>query len=54
MTKKKGSLMTVIVGSILLAVIITAVSIEGFSIISTVQNNTTQSESYKARLMEDI
>lgn len=54
MEKKKGSLMTAIVCSILLAVILTAVSIELFSVITTVNNNNTQSASYKERLLEDI
>ncbi|MCR5397282.1 MAG: cache domain-containing protein [Lachnospiraceae bacterium] len=54
MKRKQGSLMTAIVGSILLAVIITAVMIEGFSIYSTVTNNAEQTEAYKSRLLEDI
>ncbi len=54
MTRKKGSLMTVIVGSIFLAVLVTALLIETFSVVSTVSNNKTQSEEYKERLLEDI
>ncbi len=54
MEKKNGSLMTAIVCSILLSVILTAVSIELFSVITTVNNNTAQSASYKERLLEDI
>ncbi|MCR4675008.1 MAG: cache domain-containing protein [Lachnospiraceae bacterium] len=54
MAKKKGSLMTAIVGSILLAVIITAVSIEAFSVYNTVKNDSAQSKEYKDRLTEDI
>nr|MCR5102227.1 cache domain-containing protein [Butyrivibrio sp.] len=54
MNKKRGSLMTVIVGAIVLAVVITALCIEGFSVISTVQINDKQTEAYRARLLEDI
>ncbi|MCR5468419.1 MAG: cache domain-containing protein [Lachnospiraceae bacterium] len=54
MKKKRGSLMTVIVGSILLAVIITAALIEVFSISNTVSFNNTQTEAYRERLLDDI
>ncbi len=54
MAKKRGSLMTVIVGSILLAVVITAILIEVVSVMGTVSINETQSEAYRERLMQDI
>ncbi len=54
MSKKRGSLMTVIVGSILLAVIITAVLIEVFSVSSTVSTNASQTAAYRERLVQDI
>ncbi len=54
MDKKKGSLMLPIVGSIFLAVVITAVSIAGFNMYSTIKTNATQTEAYESRLREDI
>lgn len=54
MKKKRGSLMMVIVGSIFLAVFITAVLIEAFSVVNTLNNNATQSAAYTERLTEDI
>lgn len=54
MEKKRGSLMTVIVGAIFLAVFISAVAIEAFSITSTIATNNDQTEAYSSRLLEDI
>lgn len=54
MAKKRGSLMTVIVAAILLAVVITTLSIEVFSINSTVSTNTKRTNEYRSRLEEDI
>ncbi len=54
MEKKRGSLMTPIVGSIFLAVFITAVCIAAFNIVNNVSNNTEQTEAYTLRLLEDI
>ncbi len=54
MEKKSGSLMLPIVGSIILAVVITAVFITGFNMYSTVKTNASQSEAYESRLREDI
>lgn len=54
MAKKRGSLMTVIVAAILLAVVITTLSIEVFSINSTVSTNTKRANEYRSRLEEDI
>lgn len=54
MAKKRGSLMTVIVAAILLAVVITTLSIEIFSINSTVSTNTKRANEYRSRLEEDI
>ncbi len=54
MDKKHGSLMLPIVGSIFLAVVITAVSIAGFNIYSTISTNVSQTEAYQNRLREDI
>ncbi|MCR5273295.1 MAG: cache domain-containing protein [Lachnospiraceae bacterium] len=54
MKKKRGSLMTVIIGSILLAVILTAVLIELFSVTSTISNNEVQTAAYRERLLEDV
>ena len=53
MEKKRGSLMTVIVGVILGAVIITGLAIDVFSVISTLNTNKEQTEAYRSRLMED-
>ena len=54
MEKKSGSLMIPIVGSIILAVVITAISIAGFNMYSTIKTNTSQTEAYESRLREDI
>ncbi len=54
MDKKHGSLMLPIVGSIFLAVVITAVSIAGFNMYSTIKNNASQTQAYESRLREDI
>jgi methyl-accepting chemotaxis protein len=54
MGKKRGSLMVVIVGSIILSVLITAVAIEIFSISSTIKTNTDQTAAYRSRLLEDV
>ena len=54
MEKKNGSLMLPIVGSIFLAVVITAVSIAGFNLYSTIKTNASQAEAYESRLREDI
>ncbi len=54
MEKKTGSLMLPIVGSIFLAVVITAVSIAGFNLYSTIKANASQAEAYESRLREDI
>ncbi len=54
MEKKNGSLMLPIVGSIFLAVVITAISIAGFNMYSTIQTNASQTEAYVSRLREDI
>ena len=52
--KMKGSLMLPIVGSIFLAVVITAISIAGFNMFNTIRNNSKQMEDYENRLREDI
>ena len=54
MEKKRGSLLYIIVGSIILSVLITAVVIEIFSISSTLSTNAAQTEAYRSRLLEDI
>ncbi|SFP93811.1 methyl-accepting chemotaxis sensory transducer with Cache sensor [Butyrivibrio proteoclasticus] len=54
MEKKHGSLMLPIVGSIILAVLITALSIEIFSVVNNVTNNDSQTNSYRERILEDI
>ncbi len=54
MEKKKGSLMYLIMGVIMTAVIITGVVIEIFSVSSTISTNATQAEAYRNRLLEDI
>ena len=54
MEKKSGSLMLPIVGSIILAVVITAVAIAGFNMYSTIKTTSEQTEAYKARLLEDV
>jgi methyl-accepting chemotaxis protein len=54
MEKKRGSLMLPIVGSIILAVLITALSIEIFSVVNNVSSNGTQTNSYRDRILEDI
>ena len=54
MEKKNGSLMLPIVGSIILAVVITAFSIAGFNMFTTIKANTSQAEAYENRLREDI
>ncbi|MCR5580059.1 MAG: cache domain-containing protein [Pseudobutyrivibrio sp.] len=51
--KKRGSLKTILVAVILLSVVATAVIISGFSIMSTVSTNETQTEAYGERLLED-
>ena len=54
MEKKRGSLLYIIVGSIILSVLITSVVIEIFSISSTLSTNAAQTEAYRSRLLEDI
>ena len=54
MEKKSGSLMLPIVGSIILAVVITAFSIAGFNMYSTIKTNASQAQAYENRLREDI
>ena len=54
MEKKRGSLMLPIVGSIILAVLITALSIEIFSVVNSVNSNGSQTNSYRERILEDI
>ena len=54
MTKKRGSLKTVLVAVILLSVVATAVLISGFSIVNTVSTNQTQTAAYKERLLDDV
>ena len=54
MEKKRGSLMLPIVGSIILAVLITALSIEIFSVVNSVTSNGTQTNSYRDRILSDI
>ncbi len=54
MEKKRGSLMYIIVSSIILSVLITAVAIEIFSIRSTLSTNEDQTEAYRSRLLEDV
>ena len=54
MEKKRGSLLYVIVGVILCAVIVPAILIELFAITNTIRTNATQSEVYRSRLEEDI
>ena len=52
--KKRGSLKTILVGAIVMSVIVTAVIISIFTIISTVNNNNAQTEAYKSRLLDDV
>ncbi|MBO6242377.1 MAG: cache domain-containing protein [Butyrivibrio sp.] len=54
MSKKRGSLMYVIVFAILCAVLVTAIAIEVFSVTSTISTNNDQTEAYRSRLVEDI
>ena len=54
MEKKRGSLLYVIAGVILVAVIATGVLIEAFSISSTIATNNEQTEAYTERLLADI
>lgn len=54
MEKKRGSLMTVIMGVVLGAVVITGFIIAIFSINSTIAYNKVQTEAYTERLTEDI
>ncbi len=54
MEKKQGSLMLPIVGSIILAVVITALCISTFNIVNNISSNSGQTEAYVARLTEDI
>nr|WP_026652226.1 methyl-accepting chemotaxis protein [Butyrivibrio proteoclasticus] len=54
MEKKRGSLMTVIVGAILGAVILTGVMVELFSINSTIAYNRVNTAAYTERLTDDI
>ena len=53
MEGKKGSLKIVIIATVLLAVIITGVIIEVFSVTSTISINSSQAQAYRDRLMED-
>ncbi len=54
MKKKSGSLLYVIVASIILSVLITAVAIEIFSIRNSISTNASQTEAYRSRLLEDV
>lgn len=54
MEKKHGSLMLPIVGSIILAVVITAVCIAGFNVYSSVKATNEQTKAYKDRLLDDV
>lgn len=54
MEKKRGSLMLPIVGSIILAVVVTAICIEVFSVTNTIKTNANQTSAYTERLTEDI
>ncbi|SDB04242.1 methyl-accepting chemotaxis sensory transducer with Cache sensor [Pseudobutyrivibrio sp. YE44] len=54
MEQKRGSLKTVLIAVILAAVVLTAVIISVFTIISTLNTNSTQTEAYSSRLLEDI
>ncbi len=54
MEKKRGSLLYLVVVSIFLSVLVTAIAIEAFSISSTISTNKTQTEAYRSRLLEDI
>ncbi|MCR5666631.1 MAG: methyl-accepting chemotaxis protein [Eubacterium sp.] len=54
MKKRQGSLKTVIVLAILLAVVVTAVLIEVFSVTGTIKNNEEQTAAYRERLLDDI
>lgn len=54
MDKKRGSLMLPIVSSIILAVLITAMSILVFSVVNNVTSNGSQTNSYSERLLLDI
>jgi methyl-accepting chemotaxis protein len=54
MEKKHGSLMLPIVGSIFLAVVITAISISALNMYSTISTNGKQTDAYETRLREDI
>ena len=54
MEKKTGSLMLPIVGSIILAVLVTAISITAFNLYSTIKTNESQTAAYERRLREDI
>ena len=52
--KKRGSLLFVILSVILSLVIATGVIIDVFSIISTIRNNSTQTQAYRTRLEDDV
>ncbi|WP_026668913.1 methyl-accepting chemotaxis protein [Butyrivibrio sp. AE3006] len=54
MEKKRGSLLYVIAGVFVIAVVTTGVLIEAFSINSTIATNNEQTEAYTQRLLEDI
>ncbi len=54
MNKKRGSLRYLIIAVILCAVITTGVLIVLFSVVSTVNTTTKQTEAYRARLLEDV
>ncbi len=54
MNKKRGSLRYLIIAVILCAVIVTGACIELFSVISTIQTNSQQTEAYAERLLDDV
>ncbi len=54
MEKKKGSLMLPIVGSIIIAVFVTAISIVLFSVFNSISSTSSQTAAYEERLLGDI
>ncbi len=52
--KKRGSLRTILIAVILIAVVATALIISTFSVINTIKTNKESTEAYKGRLLEDV
>ncbi len=54
MSKKRGSLKTVLIAVILASVVLTAAIISTFTIVSTLKTNSDSTAAYKSRLLEDV